>query len=238
MPDNSWRSRVLGLPALAKNGWQNDAYMDYRRRVLESSYPCFFGQRAEQMEEIFYAFIPRKDRDSLLLAINAFVEALTTEQFARFSLIAFFETDELSTHSAFSASFWSALQLLADADYAPGEALRPTDDPLWEFSFRGIEMFVVGLSESYRLRRSRQIGAGMALIFQPRILFTDPGTGTPISLQVRQAIHRRMQAYDGYTVHPDIGVYGSPDNREWKQYVLPDDNSPTLTSCPFHVRQA
>jgi FPC/CPF motif-containing protein YcgG len=77
----------------------------------------------------------------------------------------------------------------------------------------------------------------MALIFQPRILFTDPGTGKPLSMQVRRSIHRRMRAYDGFDVHPDIGIYGSPENREWKQYVLPDDNSPTPGTCPLHARR-
>ncbi len=234
MPENCWRSRVLGLPALAADGWQKNAYEDYRSRVLESSYPCFFGQRAEQTGEIFYAFIPKDDPSSLLLAMNRFVDELETERHARFSLIAFFEAGD-ADHAAFDAAFWAALQSLADADTTTGDARRSTDDPLWEFSFRGTEMFVVGLSESYRLRRSRHIGAGMALIFQPRILFTDPSTGAPISLQVRRSIHRRMQAYDGIGVHPDSGVYGSADNREWKQYVLPDDNSPIQGSCPFHA---
>ena len=42
---------------------------------------------------------------------------------------------------------------------------------------------------------------------------------------VRQRIHKRMLAYDGMTVHPDIGFYGNISNREWKQYALPDDDA-------------
>jgi FPC/CPF motif-containing protein YcgG len=37
-------------------------------------------------------------------------------------------------------------------------------------------------------------------------------------------------------VHPDIGFYGDPINREWKQYALPDDNEPEAGICPFHAR--
>ncbi|GGG99392.1 hypothetical protein GCM10011586_13620 [Silvibacterium dinghuense] len=99
-------------------------------------------------------------------------------------------------------------------------------------------MFVVGASPTYRLRRSRNLGPGMVLIFQPRTLFIDPETQEPISIEVRRRIHKRMLTYDGMPVHPDIGFYGQAANREWKQYALPDDNAPEHGSCPFHARQA
>jgi hypothetical protein len=75
----------------------------------------------------------------------------------------------------------------------------------------------------------------MALIFQPRSLFIDPMTSQPIAAPVRQRIHKRMLAYDGMPVHPDIGFYGDDINREWKQYALPDNNEPASGSCPFHM---
>jgi FPC/CPF motif-containing protein YcgG len=46
-----------------------------------------------------------------------------------------------------------------------------------------------------------------------------------------------MLAYDGMSVHPDIGFYGDIDNREWKQYALPDDNTSETGVCPFHTAQ-
>jgi FPC/CPF motif-containing protein YcgG len=66
-----------------------------------------------------------------------------------------------------------------------------------------------------------------------RALFIDPATSQPIAASVRQRIHKRMLAYDGMTVHPDIGFYGNAGNREWKQYALPDDNEPEAGACPF-----
>ncbi len=97
-------------------------------------------------------------------------------------------------------------------------------------------MFVVGASPTYQRRRSRNLGPGMVLVFQPRSLFIDPATSQPIAASVRQRIHKRMLAYDGMTVHPDIGFYGNLGNREWKQYALPDDNEPETGTCPFHTR--
>jgi uncharacterized protein len=97
-------------------------------------------------------------------------------------------------------------------------------------------MFVVGASPTYQHRRSRNLGPGVVLVFQPRALFIDPATSQPIAASVRQRIHKRMMAYDGMAVHPDIGFYGNVGNREWKQYALPDDNEPEAGVCPFQAR--
>jgi hypothetical protein len=115
---------------------------------------------------------------------------------------------------------------------------RTPDDILWEFAFERCEMFVVGASPTYKHRRSRNLGPGVVLVFQPRFLFIDPATSQPIAASVRQRIHKRMLAYDGMTVHPDIGFYGSAGNREWKQYALPDDNESETGACPFHARHS
>jgi FPC/CPF motif-containing protein YcgG len=168
--------------------------------------------------------------------MRQFVSLIGTPEYERSSLVAFFEPDRaISDHSSFVTHFWQVLQLLHERDSYPAMD-RPPDDPLWEFSFERCEMFVVGASPTYRLRRSRNLGSGMVLIFQPRSLFTDPATSKPIAVEIRRRIHSRMLAYDGMAVHPDIGFYGKPINREWKQYALPDDNEPETGTCPFHVR--
>jgi FPC/CPF motif-containing protein YcgG len=52
---------------------------------------------------------------------------------------------------------------------------------------------------------------------------------------VRQNIHKRMLAYDGMPVYPDIGFYEDLGNREWKQYALPDDNEPESGARANHL---
>jgi uncharacterized protein len=91
------------------------------------------------------------------------------------------------------------------------------NDPLWVFSFDECEMFVVGMSPTCHLRRSRNLGRSMILVFRPRLLFKDPITGQPIPMTTRRALHSRMLAYDNMVIHPDIGLYGDAANREWKQ---------------------
>jgi uncharacterized protein len=237
-PQN-WTSRVLdqgrfGLPV--EDNWKLDAYEQYIARLRAPEYPCFFGQSGEARGEMLYTFIAQSNLDEMVTNMRRFVNLTGTTPHERASLVAFFEPDpSITDHMSFTARFWQALQYLHEHDRNPATDRTP-HDPLWEFTFAGCEMFVVGASPTYQRRRSRNLGPGMVLVFQPRFLFIDPATSQPIAAPVRQRIHKRMLAYDGMTVHPDIGFYGSPGNREWKQYALPDDNQPETGSCPFHTR--
>jgi FPC/CPF motif-containing protein YcgG len=233
-----WTHRILDKGILGispKEDWRHKAYEQYKAKLSASHYPCFFGQTAELRGEMFYTFVTQGALHEMATSMRQFVHLIGTSKYARCSLVAFFEPDRnLTSHSEFVNRFWQTLQFLHDHDSRQA-AERGPDDPLWEFSYEGCEMFAVGTSPTYRLRRSRNLGPGMAIIFQPRTLFIDPATSQPISAEVRHRIHKRMIDYDGMSVHPDIGFYGHATNREWKQYALPDDNSPETGHCPFHA---
>jgi FPC/CPF motif-containing protein YcgG len=238
-----WTSRILDQGQLEKtppektfnDSWKLDAYEQYRAKLRAPDYPCFFGQSGEARGEMLYTFVAKGRLNELLSNMREFVSLIGTPAHERSSLVAFFEPDpSLTDHGSFVARFWQVLRFLHEYDPDPGLERTP-DHPLWEFSFQCCEMFVVGASPTYRRRRSRNLGPGMALIFQPRSLFIDPTTSQPIAASVRQRIHKRMLAHDGMPVHPDIGFYGELINREWKQYALPDDNEPASGSCPFHM---
>jgi FPC/CPF motif-containing protein YcgG len=234
-----WTRRVLnnGVLGIApEENWKLQAYESYIAKLRAPDFPCFFGQTGEIRGEMIYTFISQRFQQQFVEDMQEFVTLLGTADYERCSLVAFFEPDpKITTHAAFVDRFWELLQMLHKHDSHPALDRTP-DDPLWEFSFEGCEMFVVGSSPTYQQRRSRNLGPGIVLIFQPRRLFIDPTTSQPIAAEVRHRIHRRMLAYDGMPVHPDIGFYGQPTNREWKQYALPDDNSPETGSCPFHTR--
>jgi FPC/CPF motif-containing protein YcgG len=235
----SWTGRVLdqgrlGIPV--NESWKLEAYEQYKARLNAPEYPCFFGQSGEARGEMLYTFIAEGGLHELLTNMREFVNLTGAPPHERSSLVAFFEPDpSLTDHASFVARFWQILQFLHDHDRDPVSDRTP-DDSLWEFAFERCEMFVVGTSPTYKQRRSRNLGAGVVLVFQPRFLFMDPATSQPIAASVRQRIHKRMLAYDGMAVHPDIGFYGNAGNREWKQYALPDDNEPEGGACPFHAR--
>ncbi|MGF9964964.1 YqcI/YcgG family protein [Bacillus rhizoplanae] len=41
---------------------------------------------------------------------------------------------------------------------------------------------------------------------------------------------------EGMPIYPDLGGYDAPDKREWKQYVITDDNESIKGKCPFHTQ--
>jgi len=235
----NWTSRVLDQGKLGitpKQNWKLDAYEQYKAKLRTPDYPCFFGQSGEARGEMLYTFIAQQGLEELVTNMQQFVSLIGTPHYERCSLIAFFEPDpSIANHASFVARFWQVLQFLHEHDRDPATERTP-DHPLWEFSFQRSEMFVVGASPTYRLRRSRNLGPGIVLVFQPRSLFIDQATSQPIAAEVRRRIHKRMLAYDEMPVHPDIGFYGDSINREWKQYALPDDNEPESGTCPFHMR--
>jgi uncharacterized protein len=237
----SWMERVLdrgrlGVPV--EEGWRLAAYETYKAKLRAPEYPCFFGQSGEARGEMLYTFVAHGRLDEFVTNMREFVGLIETPAHERSSLAAFFEPDAaVVDHAGFVARFWEALQFLHEHDREPVVDTTP-DEPLWEFAFEGCEMFVVGASPTYQRRRSRNLGPGMVLVFQPRHLFIDLATGEPIAAEVRRRIHKRMLAYDEMTVHPDIGFYGQAGNREWKQYALPDDNEPETGTCPFHTRES
>lgn len=237
----TWTDRVLdeGRQGTAPcEGWELDAYEQYRGRLHAPDYPCFFGQGGEVRGEMLYTFVAEGRLEELVTNMRQFVSLIGTPRYERSSLVAFFEPNlAIADHASFVTRFWQILQFLHENDAEPASDRTP-DHLLWEFSFEGCEMFVVGASPTYRLRRSRNLGPGIVLVFQPRSLFIDPATLRPIAASVRHRIHERMLAYDGMPVHPDIGFYGDSINREWKQYALPDDNEPETGTCPFnqHVK--
>jgi hypothetical protein len=234
----NWTSRVLDQGKLGtppKDSWKLNAYEQYKAKLSAPDYPCFFGQSGEARGEMIYAFVAERRLGELVTNMRQFVSLIGTPQYERCSLVALFEPDSsITNHTSFVERFWQILQFLHDRDLDPPVDRTP-DHPLWEFSFKRCEMFVVGASPTYRHRHSRNLGPGIVLVFQPRSLFIDPSTSQPIAAQVRQRIHKRMLSYDGMPVHPDIGFYGDLSNREWKQYALPDDNEPTIGACPFHT---
>lgn len=238
---SEWTSRVLGrgiLGASTKEDWKLRAYEQYKAKLCASNYPCFFGQTGEIRGEMLYTFVAHGALKEIPANMQQFVHLLTMPEYARCSLVAFFEPDpSLTSHSIFVDRFWQILQFLHQHDSKPAIGRSP-EHPLWEFSFEGCEMFAVGTSPTYKQRHSRNLGPGIVIIFQPRILFIDPSTSQPIASEVRHRIHKRMLAYDGMAVHPDIGFYGQATNHEWKQYALPDDNSPETGRCPFHARNS
>lgn len=74
------------------------------------------------------------------------------------------------------------------------------------------------------------MGKSLILIFQPRKIFADI---TPRAIEL---IRSKVELIENMPIHPDLGKYGENNNREWKQYIITDNNTSRTGKCPFHCK--
>jgi uncharacterized protein len=221
--------------------WWHDAY-DQLHETLTSTaeeFPCIYAIKALRNNTLRFAFLEDSESDA---SIEAFGEALSAYVKACDSLrphtafLAFFGPDkETMTVEEHHAEFWRVLQRLHDLDLRPWPEEIPTDpaEPLWEFCFDGEPMFVLGSGPVHVARRSRH-SPGRVISFQPRFMFDELIATPSVLAKARKVIRDRVLEMDGLPVHPMIQMYHEEGNREWRQYVVPEDNAPIQGRCPFH----
>jgi len=241
-----WKSRIIvGRSTGAEvdlPGWLDSAYETLREQVMHPAYPCFFGTTAERRGEMFYSFVSGHDKNirDLPATMQTFAKLATLPQYRKNNIAVFFEPDTKPlSHDEYHELFWKTLQHLHDVDPDPAADQQPEPShEEWEFSFAGVQMFVVCACPSFKLRHSRNLGPGMVLLFQPRSVFVDTITNKVIGREARNQVRKRLETWDETPAHPDLGFYGDAGNLEWKQYFLDDKNVAAQDVCPFLKRQA
>jgi FPC/CPF motif-containing protein YcgG len=208
----------------------------------EPPFPCVFARHALGTDGLRFACLqsPEDPADlAQLVDVVAHYAAVSRGIRPWTTLVALFgPEDERRTLHEHRARFWRVMQHLHDHDPAPWPAGAPTDpdDPDWEFAFAGERMFVVGSAPVYHRRVSRNT-ATFTMLFQPRWMFDEMIAGPKFD-RTTAAIRRRQERYDGMASHPSILTFGDPANREWRQYVIPDDNDPVPGRCPLHFTRS
>lgn len=236
---NDWRRRIINGFSVGDDHpppWLANAYPTFRKNILDDDYPCYFGSRAERNDALYYSYVGGSRLDHLPTTLQTFLGVCSNISRDKNNLVVFFEPEDgTATHSRHRAVFWDTLRYLREHDPTPSADSYRSDpsDSLWEFPFAGSLFFVVGISPSYRSHRSRNLGPCMIMVFQPREVFSDGGTGNGISAEAREVIRKRVELYDGVRAHPDLNSYGHPENLEWTQYFLSDDNSRERGRCPL-----
>ncbi|MEQ5838803.1 YqcI/YcgG family protein [Paraburkholderia acidicola] len=238
-----WKSRIIDGRATGASvqppAWLDDSYAMLREQVMHPEYPCFFGTMAEKRGEMFYGYVNGKDISGLAATMQTFSELASLPQYRKNNIAVFFEPDQQPlAHEAYQQFFWHALQHLHNVDPDPeaDHQYEPSHED-WEFSFAGVQMFVVCACPSFQVRHSRNLGPGMVLLFQPRSVFVDTITNKVIGREARNQVRKRLETWDDIGAHPDLGFYGDPGNLEWKQYFLTDENVRAEDRCPFLKRQ-
>jgi FPC/CPF motif-containing protein YcgG len=215
--------------------WLGPAMDCFREQVTNRGYPCTFGRRALIDRELWLTWVSPGDPSTLPHDLSAFLDT-TLEAPGRQPLAVFVEpTAEPRTHEEYDELFWSLLQCVHDHDDRPWPADVPEDphEEGWQFCFHGTPMFVFALVPTNVLRRSRNVGDCLVILFVPKYLFGGIEVGTSVGNSARIGIRKRLERWDAVPMHPSLGSIDVFSEREWEQYVIPDDDSDMHDTCPL-----
>lgn len=245
-PTDAYREEILDLAIGPMPGWGAACARDIMATLRSEAepFPCVFAVAAARGGGLRFGFVDdlHDERSwSVLPDILAAYLSVYQSISRNTSLVVFFgsggstagqETDDVLSYER---RFWSVLRYLHDSDGEPWPSDIPTDtdDPGWEFSFRGTPIFVVCNTPAHRRLRSRS-NPVFTITFQPRWVFTGLEPSSPRGEAARKIIRERLSRMDEVDSTPLLGSYGDPANREWKQYFLRDDAS-VAEKCPFHA---
>lgn len=244
----NWHEDTLGL--LPDWGPEHVADLLGTLDSTERPFPCAFGVAAARRRGLRYGFVEDSDDERswwpLLDILTEYLKIYQEIGGRDTSLVVFFrrreqEADAPAPMAEYRDRFWRILQFLHEHDEEPWplDIPRDADDARWEFSFGGVPIFVVCNTPAHTARRSRH-SEGFLITFQPRWVFEGLEADTPRGAAARRTIRRRLAAYDAVEASPDLGDYGDPGNREWKQYFLDDGDGGgdevAAAKCPFHHR--
>ncbi|WP_166462860.1 YqcI/YcgG family protein [Amycolatopsis acidicola] len=221
--------------------WGRDCLDELVSTLLsrESPFPCTFAVAAAKKNSLRFGFVDDLDDEAAWKPLIRILATYLSEyqQLSRdTSLAVFFPPDkEIRSLEEYNAKFWSVLQYLHDNDPGrwPAELPAHPEHPMWEFAFGDTEIFVVCNTPAHGTRHSR-FASGFLITFQPRWVFEGLEPGSARGTAARRVIRKRLRAFDGMEPSRYLGDYGDEQNREWRQYFLPDTNDTEMPACPFH----
>ncbi|MCH7660425.1 MAG: YqcI/YcgG family protein [Euryarchaeota archaeon] len=229
--------------------WAQAHYRTFQKSMFaefygESPFPCYFGVDSEQKGWPLYTFCMSMNNEDVLLNLrNVLLEYLEVfeEYSERASLVVFFKPPKRElAEKEYNEIFWDILQFLHEHDPDPWPVQIPTepDTPEWEFCFGGEPIFPTCRAPFYKKRKSRLNPHGLEITVKPRRIFRGITADTEAGRRARRVIRERLKEYDEVPPHPDLGNWGEKEDREWKQYMLPESQTERHTNCPFEFSQS
>ncbi|WP_026688659.1 YqcI/YcgG family protein [Alteribacter aurantiacus] len=219
--------------------WLREEFEIFETIVSDSTFPCYFGRHGLLQDELRYSYIEQDKREHLPDTLRSFLELLKSDPDIRRGLFLFVKPNESETIEDFRRDFWEVLQFLHNEDTKPWpkQIPREPEHHLWTFSFDGEPIFAFGNAPAYIQRKTRNLGNGLVIGFQPRTIFHGLEGTEPSGVNSREAVRRRVEAWDQLPKHPDISHYGDETHHEWKQFFIGDDCEPITQRCPFHHKE-
>ncbi|KZL09107.1 YqcI/YcgG family protein [Pseudovibrio axinellae] len=226
--------------------WQQSSFAEVRSRLSDGTeFPCLFAQNAFRREIVKISFVETLDDVGLEKARSDLLEYVKRCEHwdgkvnSAEPLLMIFNPENVSSDSVedYHKLGWQVLQYFHDNDDMPwpeGTAQAP-NSPYWSMAFHGLQLFVNMSSPAHQVRKSRNLGAALTLVINPRERFDIVAGETEEGRRTRAKIRRRVEVYDGYSHCPQLGSYAAGEI-EWWQYGIIEENRDRTDRCPLHQR--
>lgn len=223
--------------------WEKTALEKFETRMKDNKrpFPCIPATIGFNMNHLRYGFVGDPRTSSAIHDVVYLLSDYTkaAREYGKFtSLIIFYETpqDLRDTHTVemYEQLFWQQLRRLCEHDEMEWPNHIPIDphNPIWEFCYNGEPFFMYCATPSHQNRKSRYFDYFM-LAITPRWVLQEFLKHENLAKRIKGQIRKRLENYDSIMIHPDLNSYGNPNNYEWRQYFLRDDET-SLSQCPFH----
>ncbi|NPU15741.1 hypothetical protein HL667_32120 [Bradyrhizobium sp. 83012] len=208
-------------------------------------FPCVFAQRVVKQGNLRFLLVPyaledrKYELDYLARGLRTYIEQINVDALRICShrplLVLFEPVSALSTREQFNHVFIEAMQYLLDQDQRPWPA-HVSQDPAhrtWTMCYHDCELFVNVSHPAHVLRKSRNMGAGLAFVINPRKIFDIAAPANRWGEAVTAKIRRNVDKYDDIPHSPLLGSY-LHGKAQWPQYMIPDNNEEAPLPC--HLR--
>lgn len=212
-----------------------------------TAFPCIFARNAVKRGDLRFLLIPyelensRYELNLLASGLRTYIDQIDIDALDvnhnRSLLVLFEPVATLTTTDQFKQIFIEAMQYLLDEDRRPWPS-HVSKDPThrtWTMCFHGCELFVNVSHPAHVLRRSRNIGEGMALVINPRKIFDVAAHANQQGSAITARIRQNIDVYDDVTHSGLLGSYVLGE-AQWQQYMIPDNNEDAPLECPLHFR--
>ncbi|MBT2292825.1 YqcI/YcgG family protein [Paenibacillus albidus] len=225
---------------LTLEAWKKEAYRLFASKLSdpEARFPCIPATQAFALGHLRYGFVPNPSHESAGRKLTELIAEYgkSSRSFGDYtSLVVFFESEEkVRDVLEYEEVFWDLLSQVSCLDSTPWPKDIPEDpeQAMWEFCYNDERYFVYCATPAHTSRQSRSFPYFM-LAMTPRWVLNQWNAHPQKAAAIAPRIRARLAAYDAAPAHPELKLYGSQGNLEYKQYFLRDDDT-SPTGCPFH----
>lgn len=173
-----------------------------------TAFPCIFARNAVKRGNLRFLLIPYKPKKSryepsrLASGLRTYLDQINVDALDinhNISLLVLFEpVATLKTTDQLKKIFIEAMQFLLDEDRRPWPS-HVSKDPAhrtWMMCFHGCELFVHLSHPAHVLRRSRNMGTGLAFIINPLKIFDIAAPANQQGRTITTKIRHNIDIYD------------------------------------------